>query len=198
MNIWYKDPKEFLLNPETIVDIIPSKSQVLVQQLNSFVRLAVYFSVIVYVLKRDSSVFFFPIFVGLITFFIYENRTTLDLKQRELFSRMNVTEDGQCVKPTKENPFMNVSYVDYNDFPNRPPACNITNKEVKEEVQEILEESCYRDYDDVYGRKANDRQFYTNPITTIPNDQGGFANWLYNSGKETCKEKSIQCWQNIS
>lgn len=197
MDIWYKNPKEFLLNPSTIVDILPNKSQSLVQQLNSVVRFTLYFSVIVYVLKRDTKVFFFPIFVSIITFFIYENRESLDIARKEHFAKLNVTDDGKCIKPTKNNPFMNVSYVDYKDFPERPPACNINNKEVKQEVKTLLEESCYRDYDDVYARKANDRQFYTNPITTIPNDQDGFAKWLYNV-PATCKETSIQCWQNIS
>ena len=45
----------------------------------------------------------------------------------------------------------------------------------------------YRDLTDVYGKNNSQRQFYTTPITTVPNDQNSFANWLYRSEK-TCKE----------
>lgn len=191
--IWYKDPKDFLLNQTSITDIIPNKGMSLIQQLNSVVRFTLYFSICVFVLKKENKVFFYLIFVALLTVFIFENSTKNKTEQRELFSKLNVTEDGKCIKPSKENPFMNVSFNDYNDFPNRPPACNLSSQEVKEEVTSIFEESCYRDYDDVYGRKANDRQFYTNPITTIPNAQMDFAEWLYKS-PPTCKEKTIQCF----
>ena len=34
------------------------------------------------------------------------------------------------------------------------------------------------------------RQFYTMPISSVPNDQTAFANWLYGT-ENTCKEGSI-------
>lgn len=37
-----------------------------------------------------------------------------------------------------------------------------------------------------------DRQFYTQPVIDIPNDQGKFARWLY-STPQTCKENTAQC-----
>ena len=41
-----------------------------------------------------------------------------------------------------------------------------------------------------------ERQFYTTPINTIPNDQTEFAKWLYDSGP-TCKEKTTECINTI-
>jgi len=37
------------------------------------------------------------------------------------------------------------------------------------------------------------RQFYRTPSTTIPNDQTGFAKWLYQVPGKTCKEDSSSC-----
>ena len=39
------------------------------------------------------------------------------------------------------------------------------------------------------------RQFYTNPSTTIPNDQEAFAKWLYYNPEKTCKEgNGLECY----
>lgn len=195
IQIWYKDPKDFVLNPDTIIEIIPNKRMTLAQQLNCMMRFMLYFSIIVYLIKKDYLVIFVLIFVAIVTALIYESKFNLKNDKIEAFSKLGVSPDGTCVLPTKDNPFMNVSYLDYNDFPNRPPACNLNNKLVKEELNDILEASCFRDVDDVFSRKMNDRQFYTNPSTTIPNDQEAFAKWLYQT-PPTCKEKTIVCRGN--
>ena len=39
----------------------------------------------------------------------------------------------------------------------------------------------YRDPNDIYNRISSERQFYTTPNTTVPNDQTGFAKWLASS-----------------
>lgn len=192
ITIWYKDPKDFILDPNTLIEIIPNKTMTLAQQLNTVLRFSLYFSILVFILKRDYFVFFFVLFVAVITVFIFENTNNTVKEKLEIYEKLNLSDDGKCIKPTKDNPFMNVTYVDYNDFPNRPSACNVTKKKTREEIENILDESCYRDVDDIYARNAGDRQFYTNPSTTIPNDQQGFAEWLYKSAP-TCKEKTIVC-----
>ncbi len=41
------------------------------------------------------------------------------------------------------------------------------------------------------------RNFYSMPSTTVPNDQTGFANWCYKLPK-TCKEgNGVQCYNNL-
>ena len=39
-----------------------------------------------------------------------------------------------------------------------------------------------------FGKNQNQRQYVTQPSTTVPNDQGSFANWLYKIPGKTCKE----------
>ena len=110
------------------------------------------------------------------------------------------------VKPTKENPFMNVNLLDYNDNPNRKSEITkdiyIIDKHKKENLESDIEEkfnfNLYRDSGDIFGKKNSQREFYTTPVTTIPNNVEDFANWCYKTGK-TCKENNgEQCLQNIS
>lgn len=182
--IWYEDIVAFVLNKENIAKFLPDKSYTLTENLNASLRFAIYFTILVLVIKRDERVLWFPLIVALITIAIYNNeKKELDAK-KELFDKLNIderrfTQEKFCYKPTKDNPFMNVSLSDINTFPNRPPACNITKKTVKREVASLFDNGLYRDVDDIFNKKASDRQFYTTPITTIPNHQSKFAEWLY-------------------
>ena len=48
----------------------------------------------------------------------------------------------------------------------------------------------------IFSKNNSQRQFYTTPVTTIPNDQKSFANWLYKT-PPTCKENNgNQCVAN--
>ena len=110
------------------------------------------------------------------------------------------------IKPTKENPFMNISLLDYGDNPKRNSE-NVKdiyklNKEKREDLNNNIEEkfnfNLYRDVSDVFGKMNSQREFYTTPVTTIPNHQEDFANWCYKTEK-TCKENNgEQCLKNIS
>ena len=46
----------------------------------------------------------------------------------------------------------------------------------------------YGDPTDVFQHTQDQRVWAVNPITSIPNDQGSFANWLYRVPGRTCKE----------
>ena len=83
---------------------------------------------------------------------------------------------------------MNVLINEYTENPNRPEACKSFNNEmIREDINHSFNYNLYKDVSDVFDRNNSQRQFVTNPATTIPNDQGKFANWLYGVPK-TCKE----------
>lgn len=191
--IWYNDPADFLLNKSNWASIIPEKSMSQVQQLNAIFRFAVYFTIILFVIKRDVKVLWFLVIIGFLTMAIHEYSKSTNKAKTELFEALNVTDDGKCYKPTQHNPFMNVNFTDYIDFPNRPKACNVSSKKVKSEINELVDSVTFRDVDDIFSKRASDRMFYTMPVTTIPNDQVGFAEWLYKS-PPTCKEKGLSCF----
>lgn len=192
--IWYKDIISFFTKTDTLLEFIPTKSMTQTEQLNAMFRFSLYFGAIVAVIRQDYRIMYFPVIVGVLTYALASNDYLTMSAKKELFDKMELTEDYKrrlCTQPTKNNPYMNVSYVDYTDFPSRPPACDVSRPNVKQRVKEIVDEGMYRNVDDVFQRSASDRIFFTNPSTTIPNDQTAFAEWLYKSGK-TNKDKLHQ------
>lgn len=193
--IWYKDPTDFFGNFDNIIKFIPDAKMSLNEQLNAAFRFSLYFSILVAVIRQDVRVLFFAVFVAIFTFAVSYNEQQKKATKEHLMELLNIKEDRRkraCSLPTKENPYMNVLMSDYKEFPNKPPACNIHNKEVKRTIKKFSTDDVYQDVDDVFNRNMNDRQFYTTPVTTIPNSQTEFAHWLYNTGA-TCKERSIAC-----
>jgi len=90
--------------------------------------------------------------------------------------------------PTSKNPFMNLLLDEYKYNPDRPVAAPIGNPTVKQTLDDFFRIHWYSDPTDVFGKNQNQRQFVTQPSTTVPNDQGSFANWLYKIPGKTCKE----------
>ena len=119
--------------------------------------------------------------------------------------------------PNKSNPMMNVLLPEISYDPNRneaAPSYNIAvekeiNMNTKESVvdtmfsdekdkqREYIKKKLFSDLGDNYNFDFSMRNFYTNPNTTIPNDQGGFANFCFGdmvSAKEG-NEFALGRWQ---
>lgn len=196
--IWYKDPAGFMRDANAAY-FIPSKDAPLEDQLNAVMRFAIYFTLVLLIIKRDINLLFIVIVVGAATYVINESNVSDERHKQRTMEHLKLAQDkdGQiCTRPTKDNPFMNVTLEDLREFPNRPKACDITHKQVQKEVEDAHDFNLFRDVDDVYGRKTSSRQFYTMPNTTVPDDRTAFAEWLYKTGP-TCKEgNGLQCHQN--
>ena len=91
-------------------------------------------------------------------------------------------------KPTAKNPFMNVLINEIKYNPSRPPAQDINNSAVKTQLDDFFRISWVADPTDVFGRSQSQREFYTMPSTSIPNDQASYQDWLYKIPGKTCKE----------
>ena len=76
----------------------------------------------------------------------------------------------------------------------RQPACApIDDEVVQKNIDEFFNENLFKDVSDIYNKRASQRQFFTMPYTTFPNDSGNFAKWLYGR-PPTCKEgNGAQC-----
>lgn len=104
-----------------------------------------------------------------------------------------------CRKPSKDNPFMNPSIIDYNTE-NPPAACNIDDEYIDDSMKVNFNHELFRDVDEIWERKNSQRQFYTVPNTTIPNNQTEFAKWLYKLPDESiCKVNNYACesWNRL-
>lgn len=87
---------------------------------------------------------------------------------------------GDRTGPTAANPFMNVLISEISDNPHRAPARN--------ELDSYFETMFASDPGDAFQHMQSQRQWYTTPSTTIPNDVDSLQNWLYRTPGQTCKE----------
>jgi len=84
--------------------------------------------------------------------------------------------------PTEKNPLMNVLLPEINGNPNRGKALAYTpktEKKIMEKVKKGLDPRIYRGTNNELDLEYSMRQFYTNPSTTVPNNQEEFANFCY-------------------
>ena len=128
----------------------------------------------------------------------FVNPVTLDAVLRTEFKEGN-----------KKNPFSNVLLTQINDDPNRkaaPPAFNVDcdediTKNVKRAVQMMnpgiknTNKQLFGDLWQQFELDQSNRVFYSTPNTRVANDQGAYAQFLYNdikfSGKESTPEGAI-------
>ncbi len=193
--IWYKDIALFL-SPDNLIEFVPNSKMTFESQLNAGLRFALYFGVVVGILRHDFRLLLFPCFVALMIVIVYEHDSRAKHKREAYLNNMhlmrNRATNRMCMAPTRQNPFMNVMMSDYKKFPDRPPACNVNDRRVKAAVNSFTKNAFIRNDDDIFHRNTGLRQFYTAPVTTIPNAQNEYANWLYSTGR-TCKEDTIKC-----
>lgn len=191
---WY-DNIEVLFRSDRLTEFFPTKDQTTEERLNSIMRLSVYVSVILYLHHKNYKYLSITLGVGLLTLYVYRNKpNNSTIETLDVQSPLN----GQlCTKPTNDNPFMNVTMKDYMNIVDgktvdRPAACDTNDNTVKKEIDTTFENNLYRDIDDVFGKFNSQRQFFTVPNTTIPNDRDSFQKWCYSSPK-TCKEDNNNC-----
>jgi hypothetical protein len=95
--------------------------------------------------------------------------------------------------PAAKNLFMNVLLDEYKYNPDRPPAAPVDNPIVKQTFDDYFKIQWFSDPTDIFGKSQSQRQFITQPSTSIPNDRKSFQNWLYKIPGKTCKEGGQYC-----
>jgi len=86
------------------------------------------------------------------------------------------------------NPFQNITVDQYSYAPTRDPAPSLQTSEAKESIDALFRVQWTSDPTDVFGKTQSQRMFLTQPITSIPNDQKSYQDWLYKIPGKTCKE----------
>lgn len=178
---WFEDPN-ILFNENRLVEFIPLSDHTKEELLNSILRFSFYISILIYVFKRKLLMFLFPIFTAATTFFIYY--------RNKKYSDPKGDEDFPCLRPSENNPLMNILVSDYGQNQDRKKACDVFH--VKKDIQKYVNRTRYTNSFDVLAEDYRERPYYTTAITTIPNNQEDFANWLYKE-KDTCKTNIRYC-----
>ena len=115
-------------------------------------------------------------------------------KAKEDNEEMENNVNRNCDEPKCDNLFMNVLPTD--DFSKKKPACSYT-KEISKKVNNGFYNKFKKDVNTFYNQDFGMRQFYSMPNTQVPNDQGTFAKWLYNT-PVSCSVGSTVLNQNRS
>jgi len=115
-------------------------------------------------------------------------------------------------EPDSSNPFSNVLITDYDYNPNKKPAPPSFNKNVNAKIlqeakqlvvdqnpdQPDIADKLFKDLGEQLVFEQSLRQFNSTAGTTIPNDQGAFAEFCYGS-MISCKEgNNFACARNMS
>lgn len=183
-----------LWNKKRWIEFFPTKDMNEIEKLNAIARLFIYTSILLLVYKGEIWPLYIAIFGLGITLFLYKTLGSTSSSDKHIskaeLSIINDKNNDKCTRPTKDNPFMNVTVNEYMDDPTRPEACEY--EKVKPNVETHFDHNLYKDINDLFDKNNSQRMYYTAPITTVPNDQGGYAKWLYNI-PATCKEDQENC-----
>ena len=186
--IWYEDLGGFITADNYYV-ILPASYMSFDEKINALLRLFIYIGLVLTLVLANIKYMFFGIIAAVVSVVIVEFDKNRKKKVEQFLAAKDlaVVNDTLCVRSTIENPFMNPSIADITYNPNRPPACDISDKQVQDTIENNFNKRLFKDVGDLYAKMSSQREFYTVPSTTIPNDQMQFAEWLYGSSM-TCKE----------
>lgn len=212
-NFWIKDPSILL---KKYLQFVPTKNMSMNQKYNAMTLFCIYFLILLIIFGRPLFLSYLPVIsivVIILLYYIDDSKVKQNIKNNENFD--SIVESGytdsngeirfnrvtgqptrgqdvtySCRKPTKDNPFMNPPISDFNT--DAPAACNADDENIKNSINKEFKRDLYMDVDDIFEKMNSQRQFYTIPNTSIPNQQTEFAQWLYRV-PQTCKEDQEQC-----
>lgn len=197
IKIWYKDINNFI-NKDNFNIFFPTETMNYEEKLNAIMRLTLYTMILFYLitqkLKLTLTIILFVMIIIVVMYEIY-----LEQKKKQLLKDYKnnsiILNNKKCIKPTKDNPFMNVlpgenldKKNDKNsELANYYSACDITNEKIEKNIKSTFERDLYRNSEDIYGKKGGVQRFVNVPNEVSLNHQKKYAEWLYGDFKKTNK-----------
>jgi len=167
------DPKDIFRSSE-LLQFWPSATQSARERVSATTRFVLYAACLVYIITRDARVFALGVVVLAVLYYLWISNMISDGTKRSAIG------DGRAASlvrpdvtlPTFENSMGNVLLTDYVDNPDRPAAAWYPS--MRTQVQQAWSE-----IHPFERQRDAERNFYTMPSSTIPNDQTGFAQAAY-------------------
>ena len=210
---WGTDPN-VLLDPASIMEFFPISTMTYNQKLNAISRLVIIMTLVLYFVLTSVRIFLIGIItLGAIWILHYTQQQQLQKKVRFAVTEGFNTDvakdylkdkwlpDDVYADMTRENPFQNVLMTDYDVAGMKKPAQAAFSRVVQDNVMEQaksmidsinpeqpkISEKLFRSLEDNLAFEQSMRPFYSTAATTIPNDQGSFADFCYGS-MVSCKD----------
>jgi len=195
MKAWFDEPQQ-LIRSDRVSQFWPNRDQTPEDRINAASRFVIYATCIIYLIRRDPRIFVLGATVIGVLYVLFKSKMV-----KETYGMASSGDINGCQMPTEDNPMGNVLITDYTDAPNRLEACYYPT--VKPFVKSYLDDripydagrsrSAHPDYQ----RNAAARQFVTAPVSKIPGDQTGFAEWLYGpKNGANCRSNPEMCDPN--
>ena len=181
---WIEKPS-ILLTESKLLEFIPNNETTYPEKLNALTRFIIATAIIIALIRRELFVLLIPLCCMVVIYFLTKWGLNLSEIKEKFYPDDNKVNKEDCQLPSVDNPFMNVLPTDNRD---RKEAC--TTNDMKENINNKFEFNLYKNIGDVFGNENSQRQFYTMPSTTIPNNRKDFADWLYKT-PPTCKEQGL-------
>ena len=167
------DPKEVFKSSD-LLTFWPTATQTANQRVSATTRFILYAVCIVYIINKDPRIFALG---GIALAILYYMWTTNMIKDGSLRSTIGDARTSSIFRPdvtlpTTENSMGNVLLSDYVDNPDRPAAAWYPS--ARDKVQSV-----WSQIHPFERQRDAERNFYSMPATTIPNDQTGFAQAAY-------------------
>jgi hypothetical protein len=221
---WTEDPN-ILFNKDYVFEFYPTPQMTYYQKLNTVTRVVILTSILLLFVSGNPWVLVVAGIVLFSIFILYKNNKKETAKKHLLEGYENpgqvyLKENGKILPPSEElfeepttkNPFSNILIPEYEYNPNRKGAPPISNEKVNDIViqrakdliqeqnpnQPNISDKLFKSLNDEFDFEQSLRPFYSTANTTIPNDQGGFADFCYGNSI-SCKEGNLfACARNMS
>ena len=220
---WSENPNVLFQN-EYIFEFFPVDSMIFSQSLNAISRSIILLSIIGFCFTRNWT-FMIVLGITLFAIYLYYSNHMNELKKIEGFDsaglaiindpsynkNRNLTRTDVFDTVTSQNPFSNVLLPDLEYNVNKKPAppayASDINSDIlmkaKQTVKDLnpdqpdISEKLFKDLGEQLEFEQSMRNFYSNPNTTVCNDQAAFAEFCYGS-MISCKEGNLfACARNL-
>lgn len=187
---FWLDQPSILTQYDRLIEFLPLDDHTENERLNAISRFVLYLGVLMTLYRKDFRIFVPVAIVPLLAIAFYRFK----LQQDGSLTHEPMTNEAACKRPTRNNPFMNPSMVDYGSGVHSVKPCE--GPSIDTLKQQRFEEDLIRDERDIFGKGQGRLNFNTIPGGTVPPDaDGSFRRFLMGKAltEKTCKEKHGNC-----
>ena len=144
---FWADDFKILFAVNKLAEILPLNNMTTTQKLNAILRCSVYFSVVHYLVRKNSNILFVPVVVSVLTYVFYINNTDKSNSSSKLSQLSNVVErlsnqflgksDGK--NDTRDNPLFESTIYNDNNWSNNDLSLNNDNN--VERIKDLYEDT---------------------------------------------------------